>query len=88
MSPVLPIVKIGAGVLAGIPVSKIVTDIIKNNVTVVTKMDTFKVASGSVVIGVMVSTAVKKATDELIDAIVDIKQTIVKTKETEEIEKS
>lgn len=88
MGPLLPVVKLGVATLAGIPVSKIANDIIKNNVTIVTKMDKVKVATGSVVIGAMISQSVSKTTDMLVDAVVSLKQRTEKSEETEEIDAS
>lgn len=88
MGPLLPVVKLGVGVLAGIPVSKIVNDIIRNNVTIVTKVDKIKVATGSVVIGAMVGNQVSKTTDTLVDAVVDIKNRVRNSEEIAEIEES
>ena len=73
MGPLLPVVKLGVATLAGIPVSKIANDIIKNNVTIVTKMDKIKVVTGSVVIGAMISQQVSKTTDMFVDAVANIK---------------
>jgi len=84
MGPLLPIVKLGVATLAGIPVSKIANDIIKNNVTIVTQMDKVKVVTGSVVIGAMISQQVSKTTDALVDAVVGIKQRAGNVEEIEE----
>lgn len=86
MSSLLPAVKLGMAVLAGIPVSKIANDIIKNNVTIVTKMDQIKVATGSVVIGAMISQQVSKTTDMFVDAVVNLKQNIGNSDEVVEPE--
>jgi hypothetical protein len=88
MGPLLPVVKLGVAALAGIPVSKIANDIIKNNVTIVTKIDKIKVVTGSVVIGAMISQQVSKTTDKLVDTLVNIKDRTGKTEETTEIEAS
>lgn len=85
MSSLLPAVKLGMAVLAGIPVSKIANDIIKNNVTIVTKMDKVKVATGSVVIGAMISQQVSKTTDMFVDAVVNLKQHIGNSEEVVEV---
>ena len=53
MAAYLPIAKLGAQVVAGLGVSKIVADIVKNNVRVVTTADAVKVWAGSFVIGSM-----------------------------------
>ncbi len=88
MGPLLPFVKLGVATLAGIPVSKIANDIIKNNVTVVTKIDKVKVVTGSVVIGAMISQQVSKTTDMLVDGIVSLKPNREKTPENTEIDES
>lgn len=88
MSSLLPAVKLGVAALAGIPVSKIANDIIRNNVTIVTKMDKIKVATGSVVIGAMISQQVSKTTDAVVDAVVNIKNRAGKSEESTEIEES
>lgn len=88
MGPVLPFVKLGVAALAGIPVSKIANDIIKNNVTIVTKVDKIKVATGSVVIGAMISQSISRTTDMLVDSVVNLKQRTEKSEETTEIEVS
>ena len=88
MGPLLPVVKLGVATLAGIPVSKIANDIIKNNVTIVTKIDKIKVVTGSVVIGAMISQQVSKTTDMLVDTIVNIKNRAGNAEETTEIEES
>ena len=88
MSSLLPAVKLGVAMLAGIPVSKIANDIIKNNVTIVTKLDKAKVVTGSVVIGAMISQQVSKTTDALVDAVVDLKNRAGKSDENLEIEES
>lgn len=86
MSSLLPAVKLGVSVLAGIPVSKITNDIIKNNVTIITQIDKVKVAAGSVVIGAMISQSVSRTTDMLVDSIVALKNRSEKSEETLTIE--
>lgn len=88
MGSLLPVVKLGVAVLAGIPVSKIANDIIKNNVTIVTKIDKVKVATGSVVIGAMISQSLSKTTDMLVDSVANIKLRPGKTEESEVTEES
>jgi Holliday junction resolvasome RuvABC DNA-binding subunit len=88
MNSLVPAVKLGMAVLAGIPVSKIANDIIKNNVTIVTKMDQIKVATGSVVIGAMLSQQVSKTTDMLVDAVVNLKQRTGNSEESIEVDES
>lgn len=84
MGPLLPVVKLGASVLAGIPVSKIVNDIIKNNVTIVTTADKVKVMTGSVVIGAMISDSLSKTTDRLVDSVASLKNRSKKNEDTKE----
>lgn len=74
MSSLVPVVKFGVSVVASIPVSKITNDIIKNNVTIVTKLDRVKVATGGLVIGAMISQSLAKTTDKLVDNIIAFKQ--------------
>ncbi len=88
MGSLLPVVKLGVSVLAGIPVSKITNDIIKNNVTIITKADKVKVMTGSIVIGGMVSQSLSKTTDMFVDSVVALKNRNQKNEETEEIVKS
>ena len=88
MGSLLPVVKLGVAVLAGIPVSKIANDIIKNNVTILTKVDKIKVATGSVVIGAMISQSLSKTTDMLVDSVANLKFRTEKSEETTEIEES
>jgi hypothetical protein len=88
MGSLLPVVKLATAVLASIPVSKITNDIIKNNVTIVTKMDRIKVATGGVVIGAMLSQQVSKTTDMFVDAVVNLKQRTENSEEITEIEES
>ena len=85
---VVPVVKLGVAALAGIPVSKIANDIIKNNVTIVTKMDKVKVVTGSVVIGAMISQQVSKTTVMLVDTVLSIKQRTDNSEDQPEIEGS
>lgn len=85
MGPLLPVVKLGVATLAGIPVSKIANDIIKNNVTIVTKMDKIKVVTGSVVIGAMISQQVSKTTDTLVDTVVSLKRRKEDSEEISEV---
>lgn len=84
MGPLLPVVKLGVAAVAGIPVSKIVNDIIRNNVTIVTKVDKIKVVSGSVVIGAMISQQLSKTTDMLVDSVVNLKNRTENTEEATE----
>lgn len=88
MGSLLPVVKLGMAVLAGIPVSKIANDIIKNNVTIVTKMDQIKVTTGSVVIGAMLSQQVSKTTDMFVDAVVNLAKRSENSEESTEVEAS
>jgi hypothetical protein len=53
----LAIAKLAINVVTGVGVSKVVNDIIKNNVSIITNGDRIKVAVGSLVIGSMVAEA-------------------------------
>lgn len=88
MGSLLPVVKLGVSVIAGVPVSKIVNDIIRNNVTIITKVDKIKVVSGSVVIGAMISQSLSRTTDALVDAVIELKNRNEKPEETELTEES
>lgn len=55
MSAVIPVAKLAVHVLSSVGVSKIVNDVIKNNVTIETTADAVKVACGSIVIGSIVA---------------------------------
>lgn len=82
MFAALPAVKLGVSLLAGIPVTKITNDIIKNNVTVLTKVDHIKVATGSVVIGAMVAQSVSRFTDNLVDEVAAAVKSVRNREET------
>lgn len=69
MSSAIPIAKLAVHVVSSIGVSKVVNDIIKNNVTVVTSTDAVKVAAGSIVIGSMVAEKASNHVNERMDAI-------------------
>ncbi len=88
MSSLLPAVKLGVAVLAGIPVSKITNDIIKNNVTILSKVDKAKVATGSIIIGAMISQSLSRTTDMLVDSVVALKHRTGKEETPEVTEES
>jgi hypothetical protein len=54
MLPAIAAARLGTQLVAGLGVSKIVADIVKNNVSVVTTADAIKVWTGSLVIGSMI----------------------------------
>lgn len=83
MFAALPAAKLGVSLLAGIPVTKITNDIIRNNVTVLTKVDHIKVATGSVVIGAMVAQSVSRFTDNLVDEVAAAVKSVRNREETE-----
>ena len=66
----LPVAKLAGQVVAGLGVSKILSDVIKNNVRVVTTADAVKVWVGSFVLGSMIveqaTNHVERATDEAV----------------------
>lgn len=67
----VPAIKLAAQLVASVGVSKVVLDVVKNNVTIVTNADVAKVWVGSFVIG---SLAVEQASNfagRTIDDVVD-----------------
>jgi hypothetical protein len=88
MGSLLPVVKFGVAALAGIPVTKIVNDVVKNNVTIVTQADKVMVKAGGFIIGSMIAASLKETTDGVVDAVVAIKNRTQKTEETTETEES
>lgn len=69
MTNALPIAKLGCQLVAGLGVTKIVADVVRNNVNVVTTADAVKVWAGSFVIGGIVveqsSNYIERTTNEL-----------------------
>jgi hypothetical protein len=66
----LPAAKIVAQVAASFGVSKVVADVIKNNVTVLTRFDSVKVWTGSLVIGSMLVEQSSNHIDRVADSVV------------------
>lgn len=69
MSDKLAIAKLVINFTAGAGVSKVINDIIRNNTTVETTQDAFKVWTGSIVIGSMAADAGSKHVNTKIDAV-------------------
>ena len=69
MSGALPFVKLAVHVVSSVGVSKIVNDVIQNNVAVVTTADAVKVIAGSIVIGSMVAEKASNHVNDRMDAI-------------------
>ena len=71
MSSYIPMAKLAAQVVAGLGVSKIAGDIIKNNVAVVTTAQSVMVKAGTFVIGSMLweqsSNHIERQTEELLE---------------------
>lgn len=63
MSGVFPIAKLAVHIAASVGVSKVVGDVIRNNVNVVTTADAVKVVAGRLVIGAIVAEAASKTVD-------------------------
>lgn len=61
--------KLAINTTAGVGVSKVVNDIIKNNTTVETAPDAVKVLIGSIVIGSMVADVSSKRVNAGVDAV-------------------
>ena len=76
MGPALPLVKLGIGVVAGIPVSKVLGDVIKNNVTVVTKSDAVKVKFGGWILTTMLAGALSRTTDTIVNNVIETYTTV------------
>jgi hypothetical protein len=66
----VPMVKLSAQFVAGLGVSKILTDVVKNNVSVLTTADAVKVWAGSLVLGSMMveqsSNHIERITSEVV----------------------
>ena len=71
MFPYLPQAKLAAQIVAGLGVSKIVSDIIRNNVIVVTTFQKVTVSTGGFVLGSMLMDQSAKHIEEQIDTVVD-----------------
>lgn len=70
MFPYLPQAKLTAQIVAGLGVSKIVSDIVKNNVVVVTTFQKVTVGAGSFVLGSMLMDQSAKHIEETADTVV------------------
>lgn len=80
----LAFVKLAADVVTGVGVSKIVHDIISNNVTIISNGDRIKVAVGSMVIGSMIAEAASSHVHAKIDKAAEFWQNRKATKNTTE----
>jgi hypothetical protein len=69
MFPYLPQAKLAAQIVAGLGVSKIVTDIIKNNVVVTTTLQKVTVGTGSFVLGSMLVDQSAKHIEETAETV-------------------
>lgn len=81
MSSFLALAKFAAQTVASIGVAKVFEDIIKNNVTVVTRLDKVKVAIGGLVIGTIVADKASEQLSKRWDEAVNAWQTIRKERE-------
>lgn len=81
------VIKVASQLVAGLGVSKILTDIIKNNVTVVTAADSVKVWTGSLVLSSMIveqsSNHIERVGNELFKWAKTHKVEVVETSPTE-----
>lgn len=70
MSGYLPVAKLAAQFVAGLGVSKILSGIIQNNVTIVTTADKVLVTAGNIVLGSMLveqtSNHIERTTNEIV----------------------
>ena len=69
MSGYLPVAKLATQVVAGLGISKIVGDIVRNNVTVVTTVEKVMVHAGSGVLGSML---VQQSTNHIEQVVTDL----------------
>lgn len=67
----IPMIKLVAQVFASISVSKVVSDVIRNNTTIVTTSDAVRVWGGSIVLGSMVADSAVKHVDARINEIIE-----------------
>jgi hypothetical protein len=70
MSDKLPITRLAVHILASVGVSKVVNDVIANNVNVATTADAVKVWTGSIVIGSMIAEHASKHVNDRVNAVV------------------
>jgi hypothetical protein len=70
MSDQFPVAKLVIHVLASVGVSKVLNDIISNNVNVTTTADAVKVWTGSLVIGSMIAEHASKHVNGRMDAVI------------------
>jgi hypothetical protein len=76
----IPVIKLGAQIMCGLGATKIVNDIIRNQVTIVTTADALKVWAGSLVI----SSMIVEQSSRHIDRVVTDVSNLVANKKTEE----
>lgn len=81
MSISLPHIKMAAQIVGGFGVSKVVHDIIRNNVSVVTTLDAVKVWTGSLVIGAVV---IDRANATIADTVDSVAEFVEKRKDQKE----
>jgi hypothetical protein len=70
MSDKLPVIRLAVHILASVGVSKVINDVITNNVNVVTPADTVKVWTGSIVIGSMIAEHASKHVNDRMNAVI------------------
>lgn len=87
MFPYLPQAKLAAQIVAGLGVSKIVSDIVKNNVLVLNTFHKVTVNAGSFVLGAMLMDQSAKHISETVDTVVAMIEKKQKEDETETPEK-
>jgi hypothetical protein len=88
MLAALPMARFGAQIVAGLGVSKIVTDIIKNNVAIVTPIQKVTVSVGTFVLGSIAveqsSNHIERATADLTKWLKNHKVEVIETSPTTE----
>jgi uncharacterized protein YgfB (UPF0149 family) len=79
----LPVAKLGVQFVTGLGVSKILADIVKNNVSVVTTADAVKVWTGSFVLG---SIIIEQTSNHIERVVNDVSEALEKRKAEKETE--
>ena len=89
MFPYLPAIKLATQVVAGLGVSKILGDVIRNNVVIATKTQAVTVRVGTFVLGSMLwdqsSNHIEKATNDAVALIEKLKENKDETEEKKDV---
>lgn len=80
----LPVIKMAAQIVGGVGVGKVVHDVIRNNVSVVTTFDAVKVWTGSLVLGAMIVDRSYAYISDTVDTVAEFVESRKDEKETKE----